>query len=163
MRHSRPTRLAALTAALIVSPLTLSVAPATAVTGPASDAADTTHAYTAQLTVGEHDRGCSGVLVAPMWIATSAVCFGDAPNGVSAGKPAQATTATIGRTDLTTAEGAVRDVVELVPRADRDLVLARLAGPVNDIAPVRLAEAPPRPATHSPWRATAAPRTSGRR
>ncbi|MEW2311690.1 trypsin-like serine protease [Streptomyces sp. NPDC006864] len=143
MRHSRPTRLAALTAALIVSPLTLSVAPATAVTGPASDAADTTHAYTAQLTVGEHDRGCSGVLVAPMWIATSAVCFGDAPNGVSAGKPDQATTATIGRTDLTTAEGAVRDVVELVPRADRDLVLARLARPVNDIAPVRLAEAPP--------------------
>ncbi|MEU2765092.1 trypsin-like serine protease [Streptomyces sp. NPDC007094] len=65
------------------------------------------------------------------------------PNRVSAGKPAQATTATIGRTDLTTAEGAVREVVELVPRADRDLVLARLAGPVNDIAPVRLAEAPP--------------------
>ncbi|MHC0430879.1 S1 family peptidase, partial [Streptomyces sp. O3] len=143
MRHNSPVRLAALAAALTVSPLALSAAPAAAVTGPASDAADTTHAYTAQLTLGEHDRGCSGVLIAPMWIATSAACFADDPTGVSAGKPAQATTATIGRTDLTTTEGAVRDVVELVPRADRDLVLARLSAPVNDIAPVRLADTPP--------------------
>ncbi|MBW1603235.1 trypsin-like serine protease, partial [Streptomyces sp. JJ66] len=143
MRHTRPVRLAALAAALIASPFVLSGAPAAAVTGPASDAADTTHTYTAQLTMGEHDRGCSGVLVAPMWLATSASCFADDPNGVSAGKPAQDTTATIGRIDLTTAKGAVRDVVELVPRADRDLVLARLAEPVNSITPVRLADTPP--------------------
>ncbi|MGW2874569.1 trypsin-like serine protease, partial [Kitasatospora sp. NPDC001225] len=53
------------------------------------------------------------------------------------------TTATIGRTDLTTGAGKTAEVSELVPRADRDLVMARLATPVDGIAPLRVATAAP--------------------
>ncbi|GAA3035850.1 fusidic acid esterase FusH [Streptomyces olivoverticillatus] len=48
------------------------------------------------------------------------------------------TTATIGRVDATRQTGTVVDVVELVPRTDRDLVMARLAKPVTGISPVGL-------------------------
>ncbi|MGW0825543.1 trypsin-like serine protease, partial [Streptomyces sp. NPDC002845] len=115
MRHTRPVRLAALAAALTVGPIALCAVPAAAVTGPASPASDTTHAYTAQLIIGGHDRGCSGVLVDREWLLTAASCFADDPAAsltVPAGKPQLKTTATIGRSDLTsTSAGAVREVV----------------------------------------------------
>ncbi|MFJ6075971.1 trypsin-like serine protease [Streptomyces sp. NPDC093065] len=146
MRHTRPVRLAALAAALTAGTLVLTAVPATAVTGPASASSDTTHAYTAQVVVGDHDRGCSGVLVDTEWLLTAASCFADDPAeslAVPAGKPARTTTATIGRADLTGTGGAVRTVVELVPRTDRDVVLARLNRPVTNVAPVALAGAAP--------------------
>ncbi|WP_327072249.1 trypsin-like serine protease [Kitasatospora purpeofusca] len=59
-----------------------------------------------------------------------------------AGPPGLRTTATVGRTEPA-ATGQVRDVVELVPRSDRDLVMARLANPVTDIAPVAVATTAP--------------------
>ncbi|WP_374223423.1 trypsin-like serine protease [Streptomyces sp. F63] len=125
----------------------MAAGPAGAVTGPASPASETTHAYTAQVTVGPHDRGCSGVLVDREWLLTAASCFADNPAAdltVPAGKPARKTTATIGRTDLTsTSAGAVREVVELVPRTDRDVVLARLSRPVTNVTPIALATAAP--------------------
>ncbi|MPY52411.1 trypsin-like serine protease [Streptomyces acidicola] len=146
MRHTRPVRLAALAAALIAGPVVLTAAPATAVTGPATPASDTTHAYTAQLILGDHDRGCSGVLVDREWLLTAASCFADNPVAdltVPAGKPKLKTTATIGRSDLTSTAGAVRQVVELVPRTDRDVVLARLNRPVTNVTPVALATTAP--------------------
>lgn len=146
MRHTRPVRLAALAAALTAGPLVMTAVPATAVTGPASASSDTTHAYTAQIVVGDHDRGCSGVLVDTEWLLTAASCFADDPAvslAVPAGKPARATTATIGRADLTGTAGAVRTVVELVPRADRDVVLARLNRPVTNVTPIALATTAP--------------------
>ncbi|WP_217164103.1 trypsin-like serine protease [Streptomyces sp. AC512_CC834] len=146
MRHTRSVRLAALVAALTAGPLVMTAVPATAVTGPASADSDTTHAYTARVVVGDHDRGCSGVLVDTEWLLTAASCFADNPAeslAVPAGKPARTTTATIGRADLTGTGGAVRTVVELVPRTDRDVVLARLNRPVTDVTPIALATAAP--------------------
>ncbi len=144
MRLSRPLRHSATAVALIAGPLALCAAPASAGTGPA--ATDTSFAYTAQLDVGGNTRGCSGVLVATDWLLTAASCFVADPAAglaVPAGKPALKTTATIGRTDLTGTGGAVRQVVELVPRTDRDLVLARLNRPVTNVAPVTLATTAP--------------------
>ncbi|WP_461071283.1 hypothetical protein, partial [Streptomyces pseudoechinosporeus] len=63
MRHTRPVRYAALASSLIAGSVALTAVPAAAVTGPAVASGDTTYAYTAQLIIGDHARGCSGVLV----------------------------------------------------------------------------------------------------
>ncbi|WP_329257869.1 trypsin-like serine protease [Streptomyces sp. NBC_01478] len=146
MTYARPVRLAALGAALTLGSAVLAAAPATAVTGPAVAAADTTYAYTAQITLGDHDRGCSGVLVDAEWLLTAASCFAADPAtslSVPAGKPAVTTTAVIGRSDLTGTAGAAREIVQLVPRTDRDAVLARLDRPVTGVNPIALATAAP--------------------
>ncbi|MFE4592692.1 FG-GAP-like repeat-containing protein [Streptomyces laurentii] len=142
MPRARRVRLTTLATALFAIPAAVYAAPASAVTGPV--AADAGYAFTARLDLGDGQRACSAALVAPQWLATSASCFSD--NGtaqVAAGKPKLKTTATIGRTDLTAATGQVREVVELVPREDRDLVLARLASPTTGITPVAFARTAP--------------------
>ncbi|MDJ1639036.1 S1 family peptidase [Streptomyces pakalii] len=142
MSRRRRHRLSVL-AALTAAPLLITAVPASAVTGVPAGADQ--YAYTVRLDIGAGARSCSGALVAPAWIVTAAGCFADDPQQASApaGKPKLATTATIGRTDLTTTAGQVRDVIQIVPRADRDVVLARLATPVTQITPVRLAAAAP--------------------
>ncbi|QXQ96825.1 FG-GAP-like repeat-containing protein [Streptomyces sp. WY228] len=107
--------------------------------------ADGTYAFTAKLDIGEGDtkRACTGSLVDAQWILTASSCFaaaGQPAFPLPAGAPAQKTTATIGRTDLTGTGGKVVEVTELVSRSDRDLVMAKLAQPVTDIAPVLLAD-----------------------
>ncbi|UQA97091.1 FG-GAP-like repeat-containing protein [Streptomyces halobius] len=142
-RLRRPIR-AASAAILLAAPLTLSAAPAQAVAGDPVPAAS--YEFTARLDIGGGQRACSGALVSPQWIATAANCFADDPatGQATAGKPKWKTTATIGRTDLTTAKGQVRQVVELVPRQDRNIVLARLAQPTTGITPVPFATAAPK-------------------
>ncbi|MEV7130966.1 FG-GAP-like repeat-containing protein [Streptomyces sp. NPDC093260] len=122
----------------------LTVTNARAVTG---DAADSSFAFTARLDIGGGQRACSAALVDAQWLVASARCFADDPATlqVAAGKPKWKTMATIGRTDLTTTTGQVREVVELVPRSDRDLVMARLATPTTEITPVSLALTAPTP------------------
>uniref|UniRef100_UPI000CD550E9 FG-GAP-like repeat-containing protein n=1 Tax=Streptomyces sp. B226SN101 TaxID=1736043 RepID=UPI000CD550E9 len=88
----------------------------------------------------------TGSLVDAQWILTASSCFaaaGQPAFPLPAGAPAQKTTATIGRTDLTGTGGKVVEVTELVSRSDRDLVMAKLAQPVTDIAPVLLADSAP--------------------
>ncbi|MGA5729592.1 FG-GAP-like repeat-containing protein [Streptomyces seoulensis] len=130
--------------ALAAAPLALSAAPAQAATGPA--VAPSAFSFAARLDIGNGQRACSAVLVASQWLATSASCFSDDPasgQAPTAGAPKWKTTATIGRTDLTSTSGQVREVVELVPRPDRDIVLARLASPTTGIAAVTLAKTAP--------------------
>ncbi|MEV7023270.1 trypsin-like serine protease [Kitasatospora sp. NPDC093558] len=75
-------------------------------------------------------RACTAALVDRYWVLTAAGCF----NGAS-GTPAVKSTATV--------NGRTVDIAELVPRSDRDLVMARLTAPVDGVAPVALATAAP--------------------
>ncbi|MEU3923137.1 trypsin-like serine protease [Streptomyces sp. NPDC029004] len=145
MQHTRPLRLSALATALLAGPVALCAAPASAVTG-GTASADTTYGYTARLNIGDSTRGCSGTLIDAEWLLTAASCFVDNPAAglaVPAGAPKLKTTAVIGRADLTGTQGAERRVVELVPRTDRDVVLARLNRPVAGVAPIALATSAP--------------------
>ncbi|MER7819805.1 S1 family peptidase [Streptomyces sp. NPDC096153] len=120
---------AALVAAVATAGALISV-PAHSVAGDPAPAGS--HAFTARLAIGadEAARACTGSLVAPQWILTAASCFAADPESasVAAGKPALRTTATVA--------GKTGEIVELVPRAGRDLVLARLAKPISGTAPV---------------------------
>ncbi|GAA2284869.1 hypothetical protein GCM10010415_63520 [Streptomyces atrovirens] len=123
---------------------TLVAGPAQATVG--GSAGDGEKPYVARIEIGDTDRACSGVLVEERWIATAASCFAEDPAqyaSVAAGAPPVPAEAIIGRTDLTAAGGEVRDIVELVPRVDRDLVLARLSSPVRTVAPVPLGTVAP--------------------
>ncbi|MFE2728159.1 trypsin-like serine protease [Kitasatospora sp. NPDC059327] len=134
--------LAAALAACALS--TVAAAPAGAVA--ADPATDGSHTFTAKLTIGDTFRACTGALVDRNWIITAASCFADdpaQPQNLQAGAPKWRTTATIGRTDLTTGAGRTVDIVSLVPRQDRDLVMARLAAPVDSVTPLKLAATAP--------------------
>ncbi|MGW9372987.1 trypsin-like serine protease [Streptomyces xanthophaeus] len=100
---------------------------------------DTTglYAHAAQITVGgEADaRGCSGTLIAAQWLLTSKSCFATTPGTeVPAGNPLRPAKAVVGT--------GTYSVTELVPRAERDVVLARLNRPVTDVTPAKVATAP---------------------
>ncbi|WP_371515711.1 FG-GAP-like repeat-containing protein [Kitasatospora sp. NBC_01300] len=100
--------------------------------------------YVANLDIG--GRGCTGTLVDPRWVLTTASCFADNPAQsltIPAGAPKKKTTATIGRGDLNGTGGHTTDIVELVPRTDRDLVMARLDLPAYGITPVAVASTAP--------------------
>ncbi|MFE3537245.1 trypsin-like serine protease [Streptomyces anulatus] len=146
MRSSRRVRGAALLAVVTAAGALTVTSPAQAVVGDA--VADGSYAFTAKLDIGEGDakRACTGSLVDAQWILTASSCFaaaGQPAFPLPAGAPALKTTATIGRTDLTGTGGKVVEVTELVSRTDRDLVMAKLAQPVTDIAPLPLADSAP--------------------
>jgi hypothetical protein len=84
---------------------------------------------------GGGGAGCTGTLVAPQWIITAKSCFGSA---VTAGAPARPTTAVVGRLDPSGTAGSTATVTDVVPRADRDVLLAHLAAPVTGITPAVL-------------------------
>ncbi|NHD18792.1 trypsin-like serine protease, partial [Actinopolyspora sp. BKK2] len=111
--------------------------PAQAVSG-GQQVPDGSYGFLAKVDVGDQ-RSCSGALIAQRWIVTAASCFAAdpaEPTTVPAGEPATPTTATIGRSDLTGQTGQVAEVIDLVPRTDRNLVLAQLDTAVSGITPV---------------------------
>ncbi|MFE7959190.1 S1 family peptidase [Streptomyces sp. NPDC057413] len=130
-------------AVVVVSSLTVG-SPSQAVGG--EPVADKSYAFTAKLAIGDTFRSCTGTLINAQWILTASSCFTDNPATgftVAAGKPKWKTTATIGRMQVDTTTGQVREIIELVSRTDRDLVLAKLASPVTGIAPLRVGTTAP--------------------
>ncbi|MFD3548610.1 FG-GAP-like repeat-containing protein [Streptomyces sp. NPDC058655] len=102
-------------------------------------------AFAGKLQIGD-TRSCTATLVDPRWVLTAKSCFADKPAesiDVQAGAPKNKTVLTLGLADLTTRGGHTSEIVELVPRADRDLVMARLADPVWGIAPIALSATAP--------------------
>ncbi|MFC5722756.1 FG-GAP-like repeat-containing protein [Streptomyces gamaensis] len=144
-RRSRVALLQGLVASGVAAGL-LTATPAQAVVGTATK--DASYAFTAKLDIGNGHRSCSAALVDQQWLVTAASCFAENPAqplNVAAGAPKWKTTATIGRLDLAQETGSKAEVVELVPREDRDLVLARLSQPVTGITPVGIATGKPTP------------------
>ncbi|MFK0121646.1 trypsin-like serine protease, partial [Streptomyces sp. NPDC090994] len=135
IRRSRAVRAIALMAFTAMAS-TLHTHPVQAAAG--DPVSEQSYAFTAKILIGDNVRSCSGALVDAQWILTASSCFaatGQPAFPITAGAPAEKTTATIGRTDLSTTAGHVVEITELVPRSDRDLVMAKLAAPVTDIAP----------------------------
>jgi len=93
---------------------------------------------------GRRNSACSGALVAAQWVITAGHCFRDA-NGVRVERPvADSTIATIGRTDLTdTTRGQEAEIVEVRQSPTADVSLAKLAEPVHDVRPIRVARTAP--------------------
>jgi secreted trypsin-like serine protease len=90
------------------------------------------------------NSACSGALIAPQWIVTAGHCFHDVfGNRVSGGVP-YPTTATVGRTDLSSSAGHVISITEVRQAPRVDVALAKLATAITDIAPLPLNTAAPK-------------------
>ncbi|WP_216214396.1 trypsin-like serine protease [Amycolatopsis aidingensis] len=143
--HTKRTRVALFSCLLATSVVggLLSSASAHAIGGGGPAPADS-YRFIAQIYTGE--RECTAALIDVEWLLTASSCFAQDPdNGfpVEPGEPAQHTTALIGSPDLVYGDGQVRSITTLVPREDRDLVLARLHEPVLDITPIPISTTPP--------------------
>ena len=128
---SRPYRGATLAAVFLTGSF-LAVIPAAAVSG----GTVTNYGFAAKISMD--GRACSGALVEPTLVLTSASCFPENPQG---GVPAKATTVIVGRPDLTTTTGNVAKVTQLYVRTDRDVALARIDTAVTTTTPLPLADA----------------------
>ncbi|MFJ7272002.1 RICIN domain-containing protein [Streptomyces sp. NPDC099050] len=118
----------------------LTAGPAAALNG--SDATSTGYNFAAKVNVGDQ-AACSGALVDAQWVITAASCFSPSGATLPSGKPAVKTSVTVGRTDLSQSTGSVVEAVDLIPHANRDLVMVKLAWRVVGVAPVKVATTAP--------------------
>ncbi|TDE47921.1 trypsin-like serine protease [Nonomuraea mesophila] len=122
---------------------TLPAVPALGIVGGSAVPADG-YGFVANVMVGDAVRGCSGALIDPEWIVTAKSCFAEGSTPVAIGPPPLPTTVTVGRVDLTTVDaGQTRGVIHVVSHPARDLLLAKLAAPVTEVAPVRVSATAP--------------------
>lgn len=127
--------------AVAATTVTAAPAPAHALAGGAP-ANEEEYSFVAKIYGSE--RMCTGALIDPQWLISASTCFAEDPSQgheIPAGEPVQSFRARIGSPDLT--GGYYRDIVELVPRGDRDVVLAKLDEPVLDIAPLSISTTMP--------------------
>ncbi|MEW1632766.1 FG-GAP-like repeat-containing protein [Streptomyces sp. NPDC093801] len=136
--RSRHPRVAAAAAAAAATAVVLTATPASSLSG--SPVTDGSRAFTAKIVIGDHLKGCSGVLVDKSYVLTAANCLsatGDRPVG---GKLQEKTTVTVGRTDLNNGTtGAVVEATDVVVHPDRNVALLKLGVPVANVAPAVLA------------------------
>jgi secreted trypsin-like serine protease len=91
-----------------------------------------------------YNSACSGALVAPQWIITAGHCFHDINGQRVSGPVPYDTTATVGRTDLSSTGGHVVAVTEVRQSSRVDVALAKLATAVTDVAPLPLSTTSPK-------------------
>ncbi|WP_246159210.1 FG-GAP-like repeat-containing protein [Catellatospora sichuanensis] len=101
-------------------------------TGPAP----VTGAQAAVGKISHRGRMCTATLVAPRWALTAGSCFADNP-----AQPQLTEGAPAGASHAVFPGHAVTAIDWLSPRPGRDVVLARLATPIQDITPIALATA----------------------
>jgi hypothetical protein len=92
---------------------------------------------------GTYDSACSAALLSPWWI-TAGHCFHDPDRRPVSGPVPYATTATVGRADLSHRTGPVVKVVSVRQAPGGDIAMARLARPVPDVVPLRVADRAPK-------------------
>ncbi|MCX5192461.1 RICIN domain-containing protein [Streptomyces sp. NBC_00249] len=135
-RAARIGGLLAATATMLAAGL-VPATPSGAVEGPGVPAGS--HPSAVRIGLGEevNGRACTGTLVDHYWVLTAASCFAATAGGpVQPGRPALRAVAGL-------SDGTASEITEIVPRTDRDVVLARLAAPATTLTPATLAAAVP--------------------
>ncbi|WP_290061035.1 tachylectin-related carbohydrate-binding protein [Amycolatopsis solani] len=130
----RRTTFAALSAVAVAGGL-LTAAPAEALSDGTAVPVGT-HPFIARITTPL--KACSGALIDPSWIVTSASCLSPADSGA----PTEAASVTVGDVDLSTGAGHTTKVTKVVRRTDRDVVLAKLETAATGVRQITLGTAP---------------------
>ncbi|BFU46937.1 FG-GAP-like repeat-containing protein [Krasilnikovia sp. MM14-A1004] len=133
--------------AAAVGALAVTATGASAPANAADTAVDSDFAFAAKIEVGAPGstdaRGCSGALVRPQWVITSATCFSRPGSPATSGAPLLPTTVVVGRPDLSTGAGHATTVTRVEPHPDRDIALVKLAASITDVTPVAVGSGAP--------------------